>query len=372
MSDAARVWKRPGFDTLERKDKRFEVEQHESQGIQSTTENTALPFDMDSPVFAKAPARLGVSTVTGINEYLPSSANVGSGVQVVDDVDQRGAERAEAVALMNSIETDRIPCPPLSGASFGVGGLVLFHNGDVKKVWSWWKKNHPARLSIVPGLVGEAPPKGSSGSIHGSEYSTSQLEGPDSVDKPAQRRYPRTLRDLLDMTESAREAQWGDQDDSDVSSGGFQALGGNFFEEDSDASSDSGEEQPDDLADAKDSADMYTHYFGVSRRPLATARILSDASTSNDNDANAATGENALQENIVGISSDIISPVVKVLNGLNDLVLNRQSATLARGWRLGDIDRIEEIPGSDFMVFRSKDVSSSSLTMPSLSGRTSR
>ena len=341
LNDAARIWNRPAYDASERVDKTLESDRLDTQGTQTSTEGSTLQFDMDSPVYAKKVGLLGVQTGVG----LPSNV-VAVQPSVDDNEKKRSGDKADTIARMKSIETDRIPCPRLCGASFGpgVGGLAVFHNGDVKKVWSWWERNHPTRLSTVPGLIGEPAPNEPSRPTPVSGGFSSQGGNTDDARQYSSRDCPRTLKDLNDMTSASKAAQWGDQDDSDVSSTGFPVLGYNFFEEESDASSDSGDDQNDDLLggpEGKDSTDMYKEYFGGFQRPIATPAIADQGSSNRGADEKVG-GQTVVQDNVVGASSDMLAPIVKVLYSYDDLALNKQSPDLAKGWKLGDIDAVDD------------------------------
>jgi len=85
-----------------------------------------LPFDMDVPVaysMGSAGIAAGIPTAT-VNDLVSPGAV--SAVGASEDKDKIDRDAIDAAAIMDSIETDRIPCPRLCGAtfSFGVGGLA--------------------------------------------------------------------------------------------------------------------------------------------------------------------------------------------------------------------------------------------------------
>jgi hypothetical protein len=126
------------------------------------------------------------------------------------------------------------------------------------------------------------------------------------------------------MTSAAKEAQWGDQEQSDGASVGFHAPGPSFFEDGSDASSDSGEMDLDDK-------DIYESNLGDSRRPLLEdglpLRLETPGTHSSDKKATEALGP----------SSDSLTPCVNVTRQHDRLALSSQRIELAMEWRLGTL-----------------------------------
>lgn len=210
-------------------------------------------------------------------------------------------------------------------------------------MWHWWERSDPTRLAAVPGLIGEPslndPKKAKSPPTSGVDGEGGALP------HLASTNCPRTLKDLIKMTGAAKEAQWGEHDESDASSTGFPgALGGNFFEDDSDASSDSGDEPLDEVAEVTESKrqqkDMYGSYFDAHQRPVAQS-----------SDASQGTSEQTSKEDDAvhggfspagGPASDMLTPVVKVSHQYDRLALNSQSAELAMGWELGDFSVVPQ------------------------------
>lgn len=281
------------------------------------------------PSFA---AILPGTTTVSASDFISSNAAAQSSA---NDGDERSIARAESISLMKTIDTNRIPCPRLCGASFGpgVGGFAVIHNGHVRKVWKWWDTNHPTRFSTVPGLIGEAAPSNMrlTPTMEALSASNSMEMEPRRV-LPG-RECPRTLKDLTDMIAAARAAQWGEQAASEASSiaGGTQAHADNFFEDDSDASSDSAEDFLSG-SEGKEAKDIYTQYFGASQditQLLGVTPLVCEDAT------NVDPMEARTQD---GTPSDMLSPLVRVFFDYDALALNRQSVALARGWKIGDID----------------------------------
>lgn len=301
LNDAARFWNKQGDAKSDSVDVRTIVESGEA-GISG---GATMPFDMDVPV---AYGMIGVSGVPigGVNEPLPD-------VAATDDDNERAKQVArEAAMLMNKIEKDRIPCPRLCGATFspGVGGMAVFNNGAVRKMWQWWDKNDQNRMAAASTTV-----------LEPSVLVLDPSDGELSESAPTQTLVadcPRTLQDLVDMLAAAKEAQWGEQDGSDDSSVGFRRLTGKFFEDGSDGSSDSGEDETEVDFSENAQKDMYDSYFSDTKRPLIESQSLDVSSDEN-----------------FGPSSDMLSPFVGVSRTFDKLALNSQSQALAKGWRLG-------------------------------------
>jgi len=308
--------------------------------------NPVMPFDMDIPVAYSSIAGGAVSDVK-MRVLAGGLGGVPNAVVPIDDLneqqtrqDEEANRRRDAAIAMERIETDRIPCPRLCGAVFspGVGGLALFNNGGVRKMWKWWEKTDPSRLAPVPGLVVE------SSSVDREEIvSESNASGEESTSllttAPAaavSRNCPRTLQDVLDMTSAAKEAQWGEeQEDSDASSVDFRDFGaGLFFDEGSDeASSDSGDEEMEGVGglvgdSSVDEAEETHHrhrrtpsgeFLNLHRRTPSESMTL--PGRENDDPA--------------GPSSDMLAPFVSVTHQFDQLSLNDQTVELAVGWSLG-------------------------------------
>jgi len=94
-------------------------------GVAPGAEEGLMPFDMDVPV-AYSMASPGVAGLpsSGINELVSPSAL--SAMSSIDDNDQADNVVRDTAAFMERIETERIPCPRLCGATFssGVGGMA--------------------------------------------------------------------------------------------------------------------------------------------------------------------------------------------------------------------------------------------------------
>lgn len=148
------------------------------------------------------------------------------------------------------------------------------------------------------------------------------------------------------MTGAAKEAQWGEHDESDASSTGFPALGNNFFEDDDEGSSDSGDEQAEEVAEAsKNQKRIHDNYFSGYQRsliePLANNRDSLDQTE-------AEVDADDVFSRTVEPASDMLSPLVKVSRDYDQLSLNYQSRDLATGWKLGDFNVLSRIKHKGF------------------------
>ena len=334
------------------------------------------PFDMDIPVaYSMTAAGItgGMKNAVAARNELVSPGAVPA-VEPGEDKDEIDRRAIEAATIMENIDTDRIPCPRLCGATFssGVGGLagektcidpfetrglrgaiscvpdaltfvvfvslwaLAFHNGNVQKMWHWWECSDPTRLSAIPGLIGEPSVNDPKKSKSISNMSTGEVTGrlPTTCS-------PRTLKDLLIMTKAAKEAQWGQHDESDASSTGFPTLGGNFFEDDSDASSESADESLEERVEVSElkrqPKDYFGNYFDTRQRP-APVPLSSDISK--ETSVQASRGDDAPSRVFspsVGPVSDMLTPLVKVSHEFDRIALSGQSPDLALGWELGDL-----------------------------------
>jgi len=267
-----------------------------------------LPFDMDVPVPVA---------------YTPLSAII--------NTSEDGAETTvrNSRSIIESIDTERVPCPRLCGAVFGSGGLVIFRNGEVKKMWNWYQKTDKIRLSSIPGgqvdVISSSDPQA---------LITSSKDSTDLVKRYqiASSSGPRTLKELIDMTTAAKEAQWGEE--NNVKEDTLSVME-NFFEEDSleSISDDSGNDDDDDDDEMIQNTDeIYKRYFGG-----RTWKGFSEMRTSMSQGTTIESNRSMLQRSMlsVGPSSDMLQPTVTITNPLNVAALDNQGILLAKGWKLG-------------------------------------
>jgi hypothetical protein len=344
IKDPARMWSH-GETSNYGHDARVGREHPDTSSSQVAMDG-GMPFELDVPVaYTITSGGIGGVQLGGVNDLI--SNNVPPiGTSLVEGPDQTGADARAAAVLMENIDADRIPCPRLCGATFGpgIGGLVTFHNGDVGKMWQWYQRTDSNRLSTVPGLIGE-PSVPAVGISENTSHRGAQDGTPGQM--TISRQCPRSLQDLIDMTSAAKEAQWGDRDNGSEggSSADVRALGINFFEDDSDSSSDLPEDDYDDLGDAIDSKNpkgLYDSYFGDTRRPATETSENADLSGRKPSDRKSSNL-------VVGPSSDMLTPVVRVSHEFDRLALNNQNVDLARAWTLGewDYDVLEDVAAEE-------------------------
>ena len=295
MTDAARIW---NGSVVEQRGADGEPECLDSLVSEGGGELTP---PLPPPTVAAAAPLVATLLAAPDHETGPSAVNATE-------------QEPTTVVRKKHIDTDRIPCPRLCGATFsaGVGGLVMFQNGDVRKLWNWWAS--------------------SSATTH------HHTVGDETVTK---RDFPRTLQDVDNMTTAAKAAQWGDE--SEASSASIR--GDTFFEDDSEASSDSAGEAEEFMGGGggeKDPKDLYSQYFGTSRDLLAAPSVSTE-----DGSKDESTVDRVVQD---GTPSDILTPVVRVSHEFDNMALNRQSAALAEGLGLGNVDAIEDVLKRDSSV----------------------
>jgi hypothetical protein len=302
----------------------------------------AMLFEMDVPAVA-----YGTVTTGGMSGVQVGPIEVPVASTIVEETENTTARVRDVAAMaerMDNIETERIPCPRLAGATFGpgMGGLAMFKNGDVKKMWFWYDhRAGSSRLAGIPSSI-SAPEQAFSDPGTASKRGDGTHEAADSkVSKP--RDYPRTMKDLMSMVAAAKEAQWGEVNESNADSNDQeQSSGDNFYEYMSTGSisSDSDNEPADlegvEVAIGKGSHSIYENYFGRYRRPVAEP---TDGNTKKADEESQAsrTGSGVVggKGRVAGPSSDTLAPSVHVTHDYDKIALNNQSAEIAKEWELG-------------------------------------
>lgn len=206
----------------------------------------------------------------------------------------------------------RVPCPPLCGVAFsGVGGIVTFNNGPVKRMWSYYQSNE---LMSPTGTSNQSHMK--EGGINvissdGDEEEDSSIRNEDLDEKS--RNLPRTLADLVDMNLRSQTLQWGDGGDNeqqpDSDDGGSSSSGS------SGGSSSYEMLDLDDDSNDDDSEEDLIGGFDV----FASQKALLGAKE---------------EVNFAGLPS--LSPSVLITNKHDDILLNGQTPQLANMLMLGD------------------------------------
>ncbi|KAL3908755.1 MAG: hypothetical protein SGILL_008364, partial [Bacillariaceae sp.] len=296
------------------------VDESYREGGRRAESGGLMPFDMDVPV---QPAYGTVNTgnvgglqIGGMSDVAP---NPMLNTSVDDSRDHSGRH---ATAMMENIETDRIPCPRLCGASFGVGNgaMVVFHNGEVKKMWNWYQKTDMIRLSNVPGgQIDTASASDPKMLVSETSQQDDQAQTPQSLG-------PRSLKELTDMMATAKEAQWGEGNDAATTPDDAISVLENFFEDESLDSSNSDDSGEDDSGEDDDENDddgaieqtnddeIYNRYFGNRQWRSNQMRnsMLADGKT----------------------DRSVTRPNPEILNG--------QNVDFARKWKLGNWDHADD------------------------------
>jgi hypothetical protein len=218
-------------------------------------------------------------------------------------------------------------------------------------MWRWWEKSDPTRLASVPGLIGE-PSLNDTLLIQGGGSLRHDAEDDRTLPfrKSSAINYPRTLKELLAMTEAAREAKWGEQGETtEAFTSEFPMIGNDFFEDDSGDSSDSDEEQDDEAHFS--SEPEHVKKVDYSGAPTIGVRGKGDRSVNDttefSKDADGVTPDAA---------SDMLTPFVKVSNQYNVVSLSNQNPALAIAWKLGDFDVSYDPPSMDSRHVSTKSI----------------
>ena len=168
---------------------------------------SSLPFDMDVPVAYSIPS----SDV--VQQSLRWGPTAASGEMILNVPTATTASDADPaiVSTRVTVDTTRLPCPRLCGATFGPnGGLAVFGNGQVKRMWAWYSSSAVASSSSSQ----HQPLRKSSSTVSGGD-----------------KQGLRTMHDLQNMKKAAKDAQWGEQSDGEASSITSHHLGLGFFDD---------------------------------------------------------------------------------------------------------------------------------------------
>lgn len=175
-------------------------------------EGGIMPFDMDVPV---AYGSVTASNASGLHIGMTDVAAGGLGSTnplggIIEEGDPASIDNIQKPSVMQNIETERVPCPRLCGAVFGRGngGLVTFHNGEVKKMWNWFQRADNLRLNNTKSTllaseqyIRRVHNATGAGSTHPIAVQDDETIKHQAVTKIA----PRTLKELLAMMTAAKE-----------------------------------------------------------------------------------------------------------------------------------------------------------------------
>jgi hypothetical protein len=216
----------------------------------------------------------------------------------------------------------RVPCPPLCGVAFsGVGSLVMFNNGPVKRLWSYYQSNK----SIPKPSKSHNDSKTGNNIVSSVEYCKDDFLTHDQHSAGHQTGcderfsdFPKTLIELIDMNLRGQTLQWGDGDnlqlDENVASddNGGNSSGESSSYEDGDMislESDKSSRMHESEGSECSADNLFDEYFSSSRQSLLGT------------DQNVAPGD------FVGLPS--LSSSVAVTNKYRDTLLSNQTPQLA-------------------------------------------
>jgi hypothetical protein len=183
-------------------------------------------------------------------------------------------------AKIDPVKAMHVPCPRLCGATFGTGGgMISFHNGEVKKMWNWFSSSDSSHSQTSDVRHSTMKKKISADSLDVLQYFQNEKdrpmdldsdEGPDTErEKDKSGGFPRSLCDLMKMNEAAKFAQWGDEDEDNEDDIGESSQSDDEADISDDGSSDDSSSSSDDFGDVNDDfvpnerADaMCEDYFG--------------------------------------------------------------------------------------------------------------
>ena len=188
-----------------------EIEDSLTGTARRNAEGGLMPFDMDVPVAYGSVTGVNMKNIQlGITDITSGTVVSTTGMGMVEEGDPVSVDVRDSTSLMENIETQRVPCPRLCGATFGSGngGLVVFHNGEVKKMWNWYQRTDTIRISGIPGGKGDtihSDPE-SLRMVHDTSSTTAaHVETSGKPTQQAARSGPRTLKELMSMMTTAKE-----------------------------------------------------------------------------------------------------------------------------------------------------------------------
>ena len=325
-----------------------------SSPLKNNESSSVAPFPFDMELAA------GIKIQTGLEKNnLLSSPSVVIGSDASGgaiDMNKSSISMQGAPRVMNRIRPEKVPCPRLCGASFGINGLVCFRNGQVQKMWAWFQSTDPKRRNN-----NNNPSNIRSGNSNLQQENHHQQQQPGVV---AARTYPRTKKDLNDMNKAAKEAQWGEtaQDSPSETSKNDESEESTIDDYDIFSSDGDDDELMDDDYDNFDGSQMslmldrddenedkgdglYEKYFGSETpNPL---EVKKKGSPSSQDRQRSPAGINEEKHEILerreertpsfeGPSSDLLAPVVCLNFGTSELAFDGQTIYLAEHLQLGD------------------------------------
>ena len=290
--------------------------------LPSSIEGGYVKVQLDDDVFNNLDKDLngeyGIATNIPIHQNRPVDTN--SDLEMTAIKDETG-ER-EISSKIDPLKAMRVPCPRLCGATFGAGkGLILFHNGGVKKMWNWFSSSSKTQGNVASFDLHKSTSIDSLGAL---KY----FEDQESHDRPSvdesgtkivvNRDFPRSLLGLTKMKEAAKFAQWGDENEDDDIEGSSLSI------DEADSSDDDisdGSSTSDDSMGINDDLsapiDVMQDYFGKNAGfglPQYTASIF-------ERKTRGRSGSSSL----VGLTTESVVPTVFLTTKYDDIIMNGQT-----------------------------------------------
>ena len=309
------------------------------------SEGGLMPFDMDVPVSYGSVTTGSVSSLQiGMTDMSTGAIVTGTGMGGIIEEGVPVSTDPSKKSTMETFETERVPCPRLCGAVFGRanGGLVTFHNGEVKKMWSWYQRTDNIKVPQLPArLEQEGMRQVHNATASGSTQLLTTIDGASTRATVISKQGPRTLKELVSMISAAKDAQWGDEvasegsDSNDILSGG-----GNFFEDDSLGSNSSDEDEDNEGLGNSQTEDVFRRHFGGQDhlKGEVTIALQSPSQSVPPPSPMSPSMTKKKFQPFAGPSSDILCPVVRLIRTYDQDILGNQSVALAEGWELGPWD----------------------------------
>jgi hypothetical protein len=309
----------------------------------------APQFDIDP---SSNNAVRGLSRMTDSIKEEASAPSIIAGVDLVSSmeevVDNNEVGASATEVAIDPVFASLVPSPPLCGVAFsGVGGLITFNNGPVKRMWSNYKQNQSKSTPTSPNNLSQISirpqpmKKGDDAMSDDEDASINNETAGQERQRESETHFPRTLLDLIEMNLQSQSLQWGDGENeqsdgnapSDNGGGSSSSSGESSSYEDGDllaldsdessrvsAASDDSEGfyhvAASNDSTPGDSSSMFDAYFSSSRKPLLVAERESSSGA------------------FAGLPS--LSPTVLISRKHDDILLNGQSPHLANLLKLGD------------------------------------
>jgi len=245
---------------------------------------------------------------------------------------------------IDRLKASNVPCPRLCGASFGItGGIIAFKNGEVRKMWSWFRSEMQAQKGESWTAIKLNMRLEGNGDVNNNAC-PSELSKSFEMEKT--REFPRNMLFLGEMNEAAKVAQWGEDSESDDGADEFVASDIDDSDDYDDSYGDLSSSDSDDFDDAfgeklshlevmdkmSTRGSLYENYFGKANTTTAPTNEEGMEILRRKVDS---TNRSRPRGNSFLSSVDPLAPVVFFTQKYDDIVLNGQCSELASMWQLG-------------------------------------